>query len=150
SGEKRDNRIRFKCRWERGNRRGCWRTDTIGRETHSPETNDRLCKFKFHVATYAFVILRFDDLADHFLFCFFVGEEKQLARGHWRTEPDDGTIAENEHRLCSFGKRLALVRALDGSSAINGDGDFQRDRLRAACCRRFGERRWRRLPRPRA
>lgn len=84
-------------------------------------------------------------MADDFFFCFFVGKKKELACGDGRLQADDGTIAEDENGFCGFGKRLALVAAVESARTVDGDGNFQRDglRFRSGLARR-GARRTRR------
>jgi hypothetical protein len=74
---------------------GCARSGAIGRETHTPEAGGRLGEFEFHVTSRAAEILRLGDLANDFLFGFFVGEENELARRERSCQTDNGAVAED-------------------------------------------------------
>src|SRR5208283_818796 len=84
------------------------RRNAIGGKTHAPETNRRLGKFQFHIAGDGAVVFRFDNLADNFLFGFFVGDEQQLSRRNEGGQANDGTMTKDEHGLGRLRERLAL------------------------------------------
>src|SRR6516165_2632251 len=108
---------------------GSW-CGAIGWEAHAPESSRGLREFQFNVTGHGAIVFGFDDLADHFLLGFFVGEENQLAWGNRRGETNDGTLTKNEHGFGSFRKRFAFVGASHRARAVDGDRDFQRYRLR--------------------
>ncbi len=53
----------------------------VAGEAHAPESQHRLGKFQLYITADAAIVLGFHYLADDFLFCFFVRQEKKLS---WR------------------------------------------------------------------
>src|SRR5216683_4827802 len=43
-------------------------------------------------------------------------------------------MAKNQHGLRAFGEGFALVGAINGAGSVHGDGNFERNRLRARGC----------------
>jgi len=75
--------------------------------------------------------LGFHDLANDFFLGFFVGEKDELPGRERCGDADDGPMGEDQNGLGSFGKRFALVGTFDGAGAVDGDGNFEWNGLRA-------------------
>jgi hypothetical protein len=103
----------------------------VRRKAHAPKTGSGFGEAKFDVANGIPVRLRFDDLANDFLFRFFVGEKNQLSGAKNRSNPDYGTVAKHKNGLRAFRKRLALIGACESARTIDRDRHFESDRLRA-------------------
>jgi len=101
----------------------------IAGKTHAPESHGGFGKFQFHIAADVAVVLGLDDLADHFFFGSFIGEEQQLSRSNGGRKTDHRPGTKNEYSLGRFGERFAFVAAFHGARAIDGNRNFQRDSL---------------------
>jgi len=101
-------------------------------QTKPPERGRRFSELQLHITVRGTAGFRFHDLADYFFFCFFVGQENQLAGRKRRSDANDGAVGKHENGLGGFGKRFALVGAFEGASAVDGDGNLEGNRLRAS------------------
>ena len=56
-------------------------------------------------------------------------EHNKAAEHHENAAKSHRAAAENQDRFCGFGERLALGAAFDGTGTIDGNGNFERNRL---------------------
>jgi hypothetical protein len=112
--------------------RGCWRSRGSAGYTQTPETGGRFGELQFDVATGGATGFGFENLADDFLFRFFVGEENELARRERSGKANDSAMRKNENGLRGLGERLALIGTFDGACTIDGHGNFEGNGLRTS------------------
>jgi hypothetical protein len=84
----------------------------------TPKAGRSLGELKFDVGSGRAGGFGLHDLANDFLFRFFVGQKNELPGSQRGGNANDGTVGKDEDGLSGLGKGNALVGAINGSSAV--------------------------------